>query len=130
TASLEVVEGSSDLLVTGAVLDSINVSPSSATVAQGSRQPFKASGAYSDHVVRDLTDSATWTSSNTAVATISNAPGTRGIATALAEGQAEIRGASGGLTSAPAILRVTVPTTLLFSGTTSQGLPILFNVTQ
>ena len=52
-------------------LTSIAVTPGTASVAAGLTQPFKATGTYSDNSTQDLTATATWTSSNTAVATIS-----------------------------------------------------------
>ena len=53
---------------TAATLVSIQVSPSSAIIANGSTQPYTATGTYTDNSTQDLTAVATWASSSTAVA--------------------------------------------------------------
>jgi len=62
-----------------AVLESIAVTAPNTTVPFGTLTQLKAIGTYSDRSSRDLTSTATWTSSNTAVTTISGS----GTATAL-----------------------------------------------
>jgi len=62
-----------------ALLKSIAVTAPSTTVPFGTLTQFQAMGAYSDQSTRDLTSTATWTSSNPAVTTISGS----GTATAL-----------------------------------------------
>src|SRR6202012_1740451 len=57
----------------------------------GARQQFTATGNYSDGSHQDLTNSATWTSSQTSVATISST----GLATGVAAGTTVIQAASG-----------------------------------
>jgi Tol biopolymer transport system component len=52
-------------------LVSITVTPSNAAVQVGSSRLFTATGGYSDGSTADLTGSATWGSTNTAVATVS-----------------------------------------------------------
>jgi len=64
-------------------LTSITVTPANATVPVGTLTPFTATGNYSDGSMQDLTATATWTSSNTAVATVASG-GTNGMVTALA----------------------------------------------
>lgn len=85
-------------------LTSITVSPSTVKVVLGSNQQFTATGNYSDSTTKDLTQSVTWASSATTVATISSS----GLATALATGQASITAAMSGFNSA-ASLTVTSP---------------------
>lgn len=63
-----------------APLVSITVSPNPATVAIGQTVQFTATGNYSDGTTRDLTTSVIWSSLHK-TATISNAPGTQGLAT-------------------------------------------------
>ena len=70
----------------GGQLLSIEVTPPNQSIAKGTTQQFMATGIYADNTKRDLTSSVTWTSSNAAVATISNASGSKGLATALAIG--------------------------------------------
>ena len=104
------ITGSSTLTVTPATLVSIAVTPASAGMAQGTTQQFKATGTFSDSTTQDLTAASTWISSNTGVATVSNAAGSYGLATAVAAGTATITATSGGV-SAAAALTVTAITT-------------------
>src|SRR5207249_12326751 len=78
---------SSDLLtVTAAILSTITVTPTAPSVANGTTRQFTATGTYSDFTTQDLTTQVTWSSSSPAVATISNAGGTQGLATSVAAG--------------------------------------------
>lgn len=78
--------GSTTLTVTAATLSSITVTPANPALAPGTTQQFKATGLFSDLTNQDLTPYVTWNSSNTAVATISNNAGSRGLATAVVAG--------------------------------------------
>jgi hypothetical protein len=78
--------GTAQLTVTAAVLSSIAVSPASASIGLGTTQQFIATGTYSDTTTQVLTSAVTWSSSDTAVATISNAAGSNGLATSLSIG--------------------------------------------
>jgi acid phosphatase type 7 len=80
---------------TSSSLVSITVSPSNPSILVGKTQPFTATGNYSDNSTQDLTTTVTWSSSNTAVATISNSAGTQGQATSLATGSTMIMATSG-----------------------------------
>ena len=84
-------------------LVSIAVSPSSASVGLGATEQFSAMGTYSDHTTQNLTLSATWSSSSSAIATVST-----GLASTLAQGTAYISAASGTITGAGK-LTVTAP---------------------
>lgn len=75
--------------VTPAVrLVSVLVSPATASVTVGETLQYHAEGRYSDGTTRDLTEDPQilWTSSFPELMTISNTPGTKGLATALADG--------------------------------------------
>jgi hypothetical protein len=80
-----------------ATLVSIAVTPSTVSVVVGSSQQFTATGKYSDSTTKDLTSSASWSSSAPGVATVSSS----GLATAVASGQTGIN-ASMDTVSAPA----------------------------
>ncbi|MGA7783427.1 MAG: kelch repeat-containing protein [Candidatus Acidiferrales bacterium] len=86
TATLGAVGSASvTLTVTPAVLETIAVTPTNptiSTVAPGNTVQFTATGTFSDGSKQNLTTTATWGSSNTGVATISNAAGSQGLATA------------------------------------------------
>ncbi|MBI5849043.1 MAG: Ig-like domain-containing protein [Nitrospirae bacterium] len=55
---------------TSSELVSIAITPSNTSVTVGSTQQFMATGTYSDNSTQDLTSTVTWTSSNSAVATV------------------------------------------------------------
>ena len=80
------INGTAQLTVTAPVLQTISVSPASASIAKGLTQQFTAMGHYSDGSAQDVTTTATWSSSNTGTATISNTAGSQGLATAVAVG--------------------------------------------
>ena len=84
------IAGSTTLTVTAAVLVSIDVTPSTASIPKGSGQDFVATGTFSDASVQILTTSVTWSTSDGTVATVSNAAGSQGHATAAGLGTATI----------------------------------------
>lgn len=75
-------------------LVSVSVTPTSASRTVGETQQFTATGHYSDASTANLTSTAVWSSSNTAVATID-----AGSATAVGEGTTNITASYGGTTS-------------------------------
>jgi len=86
------------------VLQSIQVTPSTPSIASGLSQQFTATGNYSDNSSKNLTNSATWSSSNTGIATVSSV----GAATGKAPGSASITATVSGV-SGSATLTVTAP---------------------
>ena len=68
------------------VLQSIIVTPASTTLSVGQTQQFTATGLYSDNSSRNLTNSVSWTSSNTSEVTISGS----GLATSASVGSVTI----------------------------------------
>ena len=68
--------------MTAATLVSIEVTPADPSIANGTTQQFTATGTYTDASTQDLTAAVTWSSSDEGVATISNAGGSEGLATA------------------------------------------------
>ena len=118
------ISGSTSLTVTR-VLVSIAVTPANASIAKGVTQQFTATGVFSDASTANLTSLVTWSSTNTAVATIASG----GLATGVAAGSTTIQaisGAIGGSTSltvtAPVLvsIAVTPATTSLATGATQQ----------
>lgn len=87
TASLQGVSGSTVLTVTNAQLVSIEVTPASPSIANGTRLRFVAIGHFDDGSTQDLTSQATWSSSDPSV-TIDDAPGAEGLAASIALGPA------------------------------------------
>jgi hypothetical protein len=84
------VFGTTTFNVTAAILVSISVTPTNPSVAKGLTRQFTATGTYTDSTTQNLTDQVTWSSSNTARATISNAAGSEGLATAVSVGSATV----------------------------------------
>jgi PKD repeat protein len=97
TATSGMISGSTTLTVTNATLLSITITPHVATIALGTTQQFTAVGFYSDGSTQNVTNSAHWTSTRSAVATISNSDGTHGLATSKAIGTTTIGASLQGL---------------------------------
>jgi 6-phosphogluconolactonase (cycloisomerase 2 family) len=111
TASLGTVSGSTNLTVTPATLVSIAVIPATPSIAAGTAQQFAATGTYTDGSTQPLTQTAAWSSSDTTVATVSNAPGTNGLASSVGQGTANITATVGSIAGSTS-LSVT-PSTLV-----------------
>ncbi len=84
------ITGSTLLSVTPAQLVSIAVSPSATNIPLGTSQTFTALGTYTDGTTQDVTQAGHWSSSNAAAATISNTPGSQGLASTLGTGSTTI----------------------------------------
>jgi len=92
-------------------LQSINLTPANVTLAKGENLQLSAMGGYSDGSTQALTDSVTWQSSASGVATISE----QGQVSAVSEGLAQISASYQGVTGstnvtigAPALIGITV----------------------
>ena len=99
TASLSGVSATADATVTPAVLTGVELSPITVRIAQGTTRPFTLTGTWSDGTTLDVTTTAIWSSSVSTVATISNASGSEGLATAVAPGVTTISAAYEGRTA-------------------------------
>jgi trimeric autotransporter adhesin len=113
-----VASGPVTLTVTPATLVSIGVTPGAPSIALGTGEQFTATGIYTDNSTQNLTTAATWNSSVTSVASISNASGSNGLAASLSAGSTTITAVVGSVTSGPVTLTVT-PATLVSIGVTS-----------
>jgi hypothetical protein len=101
-------------------LTSITVAPTSASIIQGGTQQINATGNFNDGSTKDLTGSASWTSSATDVATVSKG----GLVTAAATlanppGTATITATSGTITASSTITVNTGPLTAITISTTT-----------
>ena len=98
------VTGTTPFRTNFAVLLGISVSPQAQLVDIGQQLQFVATGAYSDNSLHDLTENVDWTSTTPGVAAVSDAYGTKGLATATAIGNSTmvarepISGANAGAT--------------------------------
>jgi hypothetical protein len=81
---------SSTLNVSNATIQSISISPANPSIAPGTTQRFVATGAFSDGSTQNISTVSNWQSSDTTVAGVSNAPGSYGLATGVAQGSASI----------------------------------------
>lgn len=97
------------LTVTDASLLSITVTPAGPSVAKGFSQQFTATGTYTDGSTQEITTAVTWTSSDATIAAISNAMGSKGLASTLLVGATTITATSGAV-SGNTVLTVTAAT--------------------
>jgi trimeric autotransporter adhesin len=129
TATLGTIVGSTGLTVTPAALVSIAVIPANSSIANGTGQQFAAIGTYTDNSTQPLTSSVNWSSSDTTIASISNASGSNGLTSSVGQGSATIAATLGtisgstGLTVTAATLvsiAITPPTPSVTDGATQQ----------
>ena len=102
SAALDGITGTAVLTVTPA-LKSLAITPAAPTVPKGESEGFTATGTFADNSTENLTDDVTWASANTATATISNAAGSIGVASALAIGNSSISATFEGVTSSTSL---------------------------
>ncbi|HEX6804562.1 MAG TPA: Ig-like domain-containing protein [Terriglobales bacterium] len=95
-----------------AVLASLSVTPSSASVFAGSSAQFTASGTYTDGSRGNAGTFVTWTSSNPAVATVS----ATGLASGVSPGTVTISAASGTNIGSATFTVRPIPPTITFKG--------------
>ncbi len=79
TATSGTITGSTTLNVAAAVLSSIAVKPATRKIAPLTSQQFQAIGTFTDGSTQNLNGQVTWTSSNTAVATITAGGRAKGL---------------------------------------------------
>ena len=89
------VSATTTVTVTSATLTSITITPANSSIAMGTSEQLKATGNFSDGTTQDLTAFVTWTSSNTALVTVSNTAGSQGLAMGIGAGSATITAALG-----------------------------------
>jgi hypothetical protein len=88
--------------VIGTIVQKPEDFPYAPTQIRNTKQQYVAMGTYADGTTSDITSKVTWSSSDTAVATISYS----GLVTALANGTTTITGSLDGITSIPVDLTV------------------------
>jgi hypothetical protein len=106
TATSGLTSGSTTLNVTQAMLVSLAVTPAIPSIPLGTSQQFSVTGTFTDGTTQDLTGTVQWNSDNPAVATISNAASTQGLASSVGTGAAKIT-ATAGLVTGSTTLTVT-----------------------
>ena len=98
TAQQGSVTATTNILVESAALSSIQISPPNSQVPVSILRQFKATGTFANGDIQDLTGFVSWTSSNPAIATISNAQSTAGSTTGLQPGTTHISAVFAGQT--------------------------------
>jgi uncharacterized protein YjdB len=93
------VTGTTTLTVGTGTLVSTAITPLNPSVSTGSTQQFIATGTFSDGTIQDVTINSHWSSSNSSVATIANAPIQAGLATTKASGTTTIGVNTRGITA-------------------------------
>jgi len=114
------------LAVSSATLQSAEIMPSNPTItstsASGHSLQLTLVGHYSDGTTKFLTESGTWSSSTTSVATVSNNTGSKGLATSTGYGTTTISASYGGQTATTAL---TVQAPVLVSIAVIPGAPTI-----
>ncbi len=106
SASFDNISGTAAVTVaTGKTLSSIAITPANVTLNAGATQQLTATGTFSDGSQINETGSATWTSSNSAVATVSAA----GLLTAVAAGTATVTATVAAVSGSDAVTVGTPP---------------------
>jgi uncharacterized protein YjdB len=90
TAGLSSLTDTTPVLVTEAEVLGLTVAPVSPSMVVGQTQQFTTHGTYSDGTEGDVTAQVTWLSLDSRFMQISNEPGSKGLATAVGVGKAEI----------------------------------------
>lgn len=104
TASLSGQSAAAVFVVSPAVLTQLQVSPSSASLPRGLTAPFTVTGIFSDSTSQDLTEQVVWSSSASSIASVSNAPGTRGVVQAANVGSATITATQGSISGTASVM--------------------------
>lgn len=130
TAAFGSVQASAILTVSAAVLRSVQVSPNSASVVLGLTQSFTATGTYTDGTTQNLTNAVTWASDKPSVVSISNVPGTNGLASSLTTGTANITATFGAIVSQQVPFTVTAAQLVSLSMAPAQNFSLLQGTTR
>jgi hypothetical protein len=101
TASYDVggniISDTAVLTVSDAVIESIIVTPENSTIQVGENQQYSATGTFSDGSEQDITELATWLTTNNSVGTVSNSSDSRGLFSSIASGATDIKASFGGI---------------------------------
>ncbi len=101
-------------------LTSINLSPSSVTLPNGTTQQMSATGIFSDGSSKDVTAQVTWASGNGSTATISAS----GLVTAVASGATSVSGSVGTVSETAAVTVAAAAVTAVAVAPTTANLPL------
>jgi hypothetical protein len=121
-------EGISDTasLTVRPILVAIEVSPTNPAIPPNSAQQFTAVGIFSDDTTQNLNTQVLWASSAPGIATVSNAPGSQGLATSVAVGSTTISATFQGLTNSTTL--TVQPDHGVISPTAAAGIRLIFTM--
>jgi uncharacterized protein YjdB len=105
SATASALSGSTTVTVTASTLTSISITPTSVSLSSGQSQQFTAIGLLQNGNTLNMTTSVTWTSSNTAAATIDSS-GLAVAKTVTTSTTTNITAQSGSVTSNTAVITV------------------------
>lgn len=108
-ASLNGIQGFTNLEVTSATLSSLSIVSETTSQALGMTQQLRVNATYSDASTRDVSDQVIWSSSDTNVALVSNNSANAGEVSSVATGSVDISAALDGV-QATLSLQVTAAT--------------------
>ncbi|GAC1574666.1 MAG: hypothetical protein NVS3B20_06280 [Polyangiales bacterium] len=128
TATYGGVTGSASLTVSSATLTAIQVAPLTTSVAVGVPVIERADAIYSDGTSIDVTGFSTFTSTDPSVASVSDAPGSKGRATTIKAGSTSIHAVYGGLTGSASLTVTTAKLTTIQLFPFKPNLPIGYGV--
>lgn len=98
SATYQEVTGDASITVGPPAIVSIAVSASNPSLPMGDSEPLTATGKFSDGSTQDVTQSATWQSTPSTIATISGSGTLTGVGKGIAQATATYQGASGNVT--------------------------------
>jgi len=110
TATFVNIVGSTSLTVTAPTVVSVAVTPANPALELGANQPFTATGTLTDGSHQDLTQSASWSSSDVSVVGVNTTAGRTGVANTRGPGSADVKatvGSVSGQTTVTVTRRVT-----------------------
>lgn len=106
TAGGAKIIGNTSLTVTAPTVVSVAVTPTNPALELGANEQLTATGTFTDGSLQDLTQSASWSSSDAAVARVNTSPGRIGVVNTRGPGAADVK-AIVGLVSGQATVTVT-----------------------
>ena len=106
SATLGAINGSLEIVLAPGTINSISITPSSVSTTSFNNLNYRAYAHFDDGASVEITDIATWTSSDTSIAIISNDQSDAGLLATLAEGSANIQANYKGNSSNISVLTV------------------------
>lgn len=120
TAHWNGLSATSALVVSKALLESLTITPPSASIVLGQNAQLSAIGTFSDKTTQDLSTSVTWTSAQPGVATVNTA----GVATSTGVGNTKVTASLGNVNASNQIVVSPAALTAIVVGSTAGAAPL------